>query len=345
MLLNSFDSCKAALLAHGLHTLRRTTAATSKITSSSWPQTRIFPSRFYGTDRQKLGVDQCMPSGAWDSHMHILDPRFPLSLDAQYKPRWHTLQDWKQFSKSVGIPNAVFVQPSIYGNDNSCLLDALKILGLDRSRGVVTFDPLTTPLSTLQQWDVLGVRGVRVNLVSVRKFMEKDELANTLLTYAAVIRPLKWVIQLYLPMQMVPLLESILPELGVVVCIDHMGHPPLADLPEYAATRDPFAIPGFDAMIRLLKGGGTYVKMSGAYRMATVSDGITDVIPIAREFLRTARQKVVFATDWPHTRYNGLDIRPWIQTSFDMCDGDEALIKQIFKSNAEELWGVEKDTI
>ncbi|KAI1429989.1 hypothetical protein F5Y12DRAFT_724122 [Xylaria sp. FL1777] len=333
------SSCKAA---YRLHTSRSATAVTAKIERSYRPPTCIFSSRLYGTKQPEPEVDQRVPSGAWDSHMHVLDPQFPLSKDAQYKPHWHTLQDWRQFSKSIGIPNAVFVQPSIYGNDNSCVLDALKILGPDRSRGVVTFDPLTTPLSTLQQWDVLGVRGVRLNLLSVRKVMEKDELANTLQTYAAAIRPLKWAIQIYLPMQMVPLLEPILPDLGVIICIDHMGHPPLADLPKYAGTQDPSTIPGFDAMLRLLKGGGAYVKMSGAYRMATATDGITDVIPIARELLRTARQRVVFATDWPHTRYDGLDIRPWIRTSLDICDGDEALIKQLFKTNAEELWDVKK---
>ncbi|KAJ2982348.1 hypothetical protein NUW58_g6459 [Xylaria curta] len=335
-----FNSSKAA---HRLRALGARSATTG-LAGLGCLQSHVFSSGVYGTDQPKPNIDQLrIPSGAWDSHVHVLDPRFPLSKDAQYKPYWHTLRDWTQFSESVGILNAVFVQPSIYGNDNSCLLDALKILGSNRSRGIVTFDPLTTPLSTLQEWDMLGVRGVRVNLVSVGKAMEKDELANTLQTYAAALRPLKWVIEIYLPMNMMLFLESILPELGVVVCIDHMGHPLLDGLFEYMTSEDPSTIPGFDAMLRLLKDGRTYVKLSGAYRMATAADGVTDVIPMAKALLRTADQKVVFATDWPHTRYEGLDIRPWIQSLLEICGSDEALIKQLFKSNAEKLWGVKND--
>ncbi|KAI8959740.1 hypothetical protein F5Y11DRAFT_367867 [Daldinia sp. FL1419] len=284
--------------------------------------------------------ERAIPQEAWDSHVHILDPKYPLSENAQYKPHGHIFCDWEHFRESVGIPNAVFVQPSVYGNDNSCLLDALRILGPHRSRGVVTFDPATTPSYILQQWDELGVRGVRINLQSVGKVMEEDELAKTLRMYATAIHSFGWVIQIYLPMQMVPLLESIVPELGVIICIDHMGHPPLADSPRYAATQDPFVIPGFDAMLRLLKGGSTYVKLSAPYRMATTADGMTDVIPVAQELLRTAGRKVVFATDWPHTRYEGLDIKPWIQASVDMCAGDKTLIDQLFRTNAEELWGL-----
>ena len=62
--------------------------------------------------------------------MHIVDPeKYPLALGAQYVPPIHTLSDAMTFESSVGIQNIVLVQPSIYGFDNSCMLDGLKELG------------------------------------------------------------------------------------------------------------------------------------------------------------------------------------------------------------------------
>ncbi|KAI0143783.1 amidohydrolase [Xylariaceae sp. FL1272] len=283
-----------------------------------------------------------LPPNSWDSHMHILDSRFPLSADALYKPAEHTLSDAMTFESSVGLSNIVLVQPSIYGNDNSCIFDALQKLGADRARGVVTFDPATIELDELRTWHELGVRGVRINLKSVGKVMEQAELRETLQMYADAVRPLDWVVQLYLPMQMVPLLERIVPDLGVRVCVDHMGHPPLGELEEYRATRDPDRIPGFDAFVRLLRAGKTYVKISAPYRMSGVGDGVSDVVPIARKLIQAAPDRVVFATDWPHTRFDGLDIRPWVKECVAICDGDEKMVEKLFRDNAEALWDVKR---
>ncbi|KAI1259865.1 hypothetical protein F5Y18DRAFT_420480 [Xylariaceae sp. FL1019] len=283
-----------------------------------------------------------IPPHSWDSHMHILDSRFPLSASASYKPADHTLSDAMTFESSVGLSNIVLVQPSIYGNDNSCIFDALKTLGSERARGVVTFDPETMRLDELGHWHELGVRGVRINLKSVGKVMEEPELRETLRLYADKVRPLDWVVQIYMPMQMVPLLERIVPYLGVRLCVDHMGHPPLGELEEYKATQNPGTIPGFDALVRLLKDGKTYVKISAPYRLSTVEDGVSDVVPIARKLVREAPDRVVFATDWPHTRFDGTDIRPWIKECVEICDGDEKLVEKLFRDNAEVLWDVKR---
>ena len=71
-----------------------------------------------------------------------------------------------EFEKSIGINKIVLVQPSIYGNDNSCLIDALSVVGPTNGRGVVGIDPDNVELPTLQKWHQLGVRGVRLNLKS-----------------------------------------------------------------------------------------------------------------------------------------------------------------------------------
>ncbi|SMQ46114.1 unnamed protein product [Zymoseptoria tritici ST99CH_3D7] len=101
-----------------------------------------------------------IPPGTWDTHMHVVDPdTFPLDAAAQYKPKAHTLDQAQDFLGQLGIRKMVIVQPSIYGNDNSCTLDGLKNLGPKNGRAVIQFDPALTSREQLQQWHDMGVRG------------------------------------------------------------------------------------------------------------------------------------------------------------------------------------------
>ncbi|KAI3393692.1 hypothetical protein diail_3787 [Diaporthe ilicicola] len=281
-----------------------------------------------------------MPVGSWDSHMHVVDPgRYPLSFAAVYKPSPHTVSQAIDFETSIGASHLVIVQPSIYGNDNSCLLDALRAFGPTRARGVVAFDPAVTPSSTLQEWHRLGVRGVRLNLRSTGNTMSHSEMETVLRSYADAVRPLDWVIQLYIPLEMVKVLEQVMPTLGVRVCIDHMGSPDLSSPPHQASRLDPYSLNGFSSLIRLLQGGNTFVKLSAPYRLSKGKDHIRDVDAVARELIRVAgRTRAVFASDWPHTRFEGLDIRPWIDHVLSWCNGSQYLAERIFRDNAEELW-------
>ena len=253
--------------------------------------------------------------------MHVVNPdRFPLDAKALYKPYPHTMQDVRSFYETLGIDRMVFVQPSIYGNDNSCMLEALREVGIRHGRAVVQFDPATIDKDTLQEWHGLGVRGVRVNLVSVGREVGEEELRNELLQYARIIRPLNWVLEIYMPMKLAVVLEKIVPDLGIKVCIDHFGHPSLPNPYDPVKALDPYALLGFDSLIRLLK-GDTWIKMSGQYRISKDPE-MRDLDPIARELLKEAPNRVTYATDWPHT---------------------SGLAEKLFKTNSEELWDVPAD--
>lgn len=230
--------------------------------------------------------------------MHIVDAsQYPLSPTAVYKPSKHTIAQAVAFETSVGASNVVIVQPSIYGYDNSCLLDSLRTLGPAIARGVVAFDPDTTTIATLREWHDLGVRGVRVNLQSTSKTMSHSEMGIVLRKYAEAVRPMEWVIQVYIPLSMAKALEAIVPTLGVRVCIDHMGSP---GLPSTTSRLDPYSLDGFACLVRLLQAGNTWVKMSAAYRFSKHTNYADDVEPIAKELLRVAPSRILFATDWPH---------------------------------------------
>lgn len=289
--------------------------------------------------REEVHALPRMPQGSWDSHMHVLDAdRYPLCPSAVYRPSKHTVAQAVAFESSVGAARLVLVQPSIYGNDNSCLLDALRTLGPSRARGVVAFDAETTSLATLRAWHELGVRGVRLNLQSTGRTMSEADMEATLRLYADAVRPLGWVVQLYIPLAMMRALEAIVPALGVRICIDHMGAP---SLPSPATTKgsslDPYRLDGFASLVRLLQAGQTFVKMSAPYRFSCGQDYVGELEPIARELLRVAPTRAVFATDWPHTRFEGLDITPWVEHMLEWC-GDQRMRERVFKLNAEELW-------
>lgn len=275
--------------------------------------------------------------------MHVVEPeRFPISKSAVYQPSIHTLEDALNFESTIGVENLVFVQPSIYGTDNSCMLAALAKLGPSRGRAVVVVDPDTITQETLDEWHTLGVRGLRVNLQSVGKIMEQSELEATLKRHADIARPRNWMIEVYVPLKMIPMLESIVPHLGVTFCIDHFGSPELSPISLYKdeSPFDPYALPGFSSLISLIRTGSTYIKVSAPYRL-TKDAGMRDLKAMAREFLSAAPDRVIYATDWPHTRFTGVDISPFTEWCLDLCVHEPGLAEKLFRRNTERMLGVE----
>lgn len=283
-----------------------------------------------------------LPAGTWDTHMHVVDPiTFPLDKAAQYQPNPHTMIDAKVFlSDQLGIQNMVIVQPSIYGNDNACTLDGLKHLGPERGRAVIQFDPATTSQKQLKEWHDLGVRGVRLNFKSVGVTPTAEDLSATLKAYATAM-PAGWVLELYIALESIPLLEEALKEIDVdeknlKICIDHFGHPSAESLKTAKKASD---VSGFNALLRLLEKGHTWVKISASYRLSKdPKDPL--VKSLCREIVRKRPDRCVFATDWPHTRFDGIEVGMYLEKILDWCEDEGADLKQILATNAEELFDV-----
>lgn len=218
------------------------------------------------------------------------------------------------------------------------MLDALRVLGPRHGRAVVAFDCDTIDTITLTKWHRWGVRGVRVNTQSIGKHIDVEELVATLRRYADIIRPYNWVLQLYVPLATAEILEDIVPQLGVRVCLDHFGSPDLLDVSYTDDDSDPYNLRGFRSLVKLLRQGSTYVKLSAPYRISR-DNSWKDLEPVARELLKVAgMSRAVFASDWPHTRFEGLDIKPFVEVLLDWCGNDEVLVERVFRCNAEELW-------
>src|SRR5579863_834244 len=83
--------------------------------------------------------------GATDCHVHIIGPqsKYPMTPNRPYTPPEATVAQLKAMHARLGIVRTVLVQPSFYGTDNSCMLDALAQLG-DSARAVAVI-ALNTP--------------------------------------------------------------------------------------------------------------------------------------------------------------------------------------------------------
>ena len=278
--------------------------------------------------------------------MHVSSQKYPTIPEAQYRlSSNHTVDDALDYYRRWGIENLVFVQPSIYGTDNSCLLDGLRQVTPDHGRGVVGIDPITTSPAMLREWHDQGVRGVRLNLVSISNQNNKiDLLPEILEAYAKLIRPLKtWVLEVYIDMAVLDALVKVVPKLGVKFAVAHCGAPKLATHPK--ANADPYSIRGYRGLMTLVDQGSTWIKISGAYRL-TDDPEMKDLEPLLKETLSKAPKRVCWAGDWPHTRFEGVNIYPFVQKCLDLTAVEVQGISKderqamLFRENTKELFDV-----
>src|SRR5688572_18856604 len=85
------------------------------------------------------------PPLACDAHFHVFGPadRYPhggVNERLRYTPPLAPLSDYLALAQHLGIERFVFVQPSAYGRDNACMLDAMREVGIERCRGIVDVD-------------------------------------------------------------------------------------------------------------------------------------------------------------------------------------------------------------
>ena len=76
------------------------------------------------------------PALSCDCHFHIFGPydRFPLDAGRHYDSAAALIPAYLRVAEALGIGRMVVVQPSVYGTDNACTLDAAARFGLDRAR-------------------------------------------------------------------------------------------------------------------------------------------------------------------------------------------------------------------
>ncbi|MDA8050045.1 MAG: amidohydrolase family protein [Rhodospirillales bacterium] len=229
------------------------------------------------------------PAGSTDCHFHIFGPhaRYPLSPGRRYTPPEATVGQYRALAATLGIERMVVVQPSIYGTDNACTLDAVAAFGQERARAVAVLDE-SANAPQLRRLHEAGVRGVRFNAVS-----GNGTPLEQLQTLARRIAPLGWHLQLYVHGEQLLELAPRLPGLGLPVVVDHMGG---------ISSEKGVGNPEFRALLGLMEGGRMWVKLCG-YRSSAAGYPFRDVAPMAEALITAAPERCLWGTDWPHPSY------------------------------------------
>ena len=234
------------------------------------------------------------PDCSCDCHVHVIGPKaqFPLRETRAYTPMDATCTELVEQMARTGVARSVLIQTSVFGTDNSCLLDGLRQLGAARARGVVVPEPA---VATVEQdhWHTLGVRGVRLNLTS-----GGTPSLTTIRQHINSVLPIcernGWHLQFFLPAAVISAIAVDLSELPVPCVLDHFGLLSLLD------ERSQHQLEHEAAILNLLETGKLWVKLSGTYRIADDRHH-PGIGALARRLHQTNPQRTLWASDWPHT--------------------------------------------
>lgn len=232
------------------------------------------------------------PPEAWDCHAHIFGrmDQYPLTANRSFTPTEASLTAYRRMLAALGIAHAVIVQPSVYGTDNRCTLDAVSAAG-GLWRGVAVVDPNINE-KELERLHAAGFRGVRVNVL-FKGGLTLDALEQL----PRKIAPFGWHLQLLLDCRDLVELAPRLRQLPVDIVVDHMGHIPTSAGVEH---------PGFQELLQLVRGDRCWAKLSGAYRISAEAYPYDDVVPFARALIEADAARMVWGSDWPHPCVTGL---------------------------------------
>jgi D-galactarolactone isomerase len=224
------------------------------------------------------------PPGSCDTHMHIYDRKYPKAATAKIVAPDASVPDYLKMRERLGIARTVVVQPSTYGKDNRCTLEAMAAVG-PSARGVAVVDE-TVSDAELERLTGLGIRGIRFFMLGGAPLPWE-----ALETMAARVAPFGWHVQLQLDGRDLPDHETVLKRLVGTLVIDHVGKflEPVA--PDH---------PGFRTLLRLVD-KGAWIKLSAPYETSKIGPPhYDDVGKLAKLLVKAAPEHMLWATNWPH---------------------------------------------
>ncbi|MDO9405091.1 MAG: amidohydrolase family protein [Polaromonas sp.] len=218
-----------------------------------------------------------------DSHAHVYDATMPLSSTAWKHPAGEApVEEYLAVLDTHGVQFAVLAAASIFGHYNDYTVAALR--AHQRLRATVIADPVAT-LADLRQLDAIGVVGIRLQW---RNVADRPDLTSP--PYQKLlrrVRDLGWHVHIHDdgPRLVEPL--RILEDSGVRIVIDHFGRPDPAHGLDCT---------GFQAVLRSVERGRTWVKLSAGFRLESPEAATS----YAQELLAHAGpERLFWGSDWP----------------------------------------------
>ena len=217
------------------------------------------------------------------THNHIMGPqaKYPYAANRTYTPPEASVAQLKALRAQIGTSRNVIVSPSVYGFDNSCTVDAIAELG-NSARGIAVL-PVDVSDAALRTLETQGLRGVRLRAA-------EKAAADQLKAFGPRFVALNWHIQMVGPLPAIAALAPIIAELKVPVVLDHFGG---------ANGEDGVQKKEFGALLDLVRGRNTYVKLSAPYDRSKRAD-YADMTPLARALIEAGPDRMLWGTNWPH---------------------------------------------
>ncbi|WP_338665236.1 amidohydrolase family protein [Pararoseomonas sp. SCSIO 73927] len=282
-----------------------------------------------------------LPPGGTDCHVHAFgDPAaFPFVAGRHYTPDLADADDLRAFLDGHGLDRVVVVQPSTYGTDNRCTMDAVARLG-GRARAVVVVDAGIDD-AELAALHAADARGVRLNLQTGG---QEDLRATEALVeaFAGRLRGSGWHLQVYAAHGVLAAVGPVLARAGLPVVVDHFGLVGRRDTPFAEATQ---------AVERLVAGLGLYVKLSAPQRAVADPEAAPELAGLVRRLVRAAPERLLWGSDWPHSPSSRMPGSERTVQPFDRIDdalaleriaewvGDGPAMRGILVDNPAALYG------
>ena len=223
-----------------------------------------------------------------DAHAHVWLRDMPYIAGTHYRFEYDfTPEQYLKALDDHGIHFGFLAAATPFGDYNDYTIAALR--AHSRLRGSVLVDP-GVDRYVLEQMDRDGVIGVRLSFYNsaevpdLRSFEYKRLLRR--------IADLDWHVHVYVDGPRLAGMIAALEDAGVKLVVDHFGMP------------DPklgVQCSGFQALIRSIEKGRTWVKVSGGYRV-----GRERAVEYGRELLRTVgADRLMWASDCPYAGFEG----------------------------------------
>lgn len=280
-----------------------------------------------------------------DTHVHVFDPnRQAYAPERDYTPATATVANLAAHLNNVQAHRVVLVQPSVYGTDNTLLVEATHQLGIDRARAVAVIDDDTTD-QELAALTAAGVRGLRLNVKSNPSGGTADigpQLAE--LTPRAARHGL--LVEIYASALSIDQASDVIAASPVPILLDHFGG---------IHTHGDGTVTGLLPVTELLTLGHVWVKLSAAYRVGP--DTALRLPGVVAALLETRPDRLIWGSDWPHTgggaerkargplaiepfravnaRHDLDELRSWI--------GDPDCEQLILTDNPDQLYGFSRE--
>jgi predicted TIM-barrel fold metal-dependent hydrolase len=222
-----------------------------------------------------------------DAHAHVWKADMALAPTAWHRPPGEaTIEQYVQTLDDHGVTLAVLAAASIYGTDNSYMLEACR--RHKRLRTTVIVDPQAS-VDQLKEMAADGAIGIRLQLRNVKEL--PDLTSPAWRRHLKNVADLGWHVHVHDDSPRLPQVLDALEACGAKLVVDHFGRPD---------AQQGLDCPGFQRVLRSIETGRTWVKLSASFRLA--SEPLR--VQAAQALLRHAGpERLLWGSDWPFAAF------------------------------------------